>query len=36
MTVKDSDPFGFAQAVQVDHLTAQQVDLVEEILNKIK
>lgn len=29
-----ADPFGFAAAIQVDHLTPEQVDMVNAIFDK--
>jgi len=33
---KNQDPFGFASAIQIDHLTDDQLDLVSEILKGVK
>lgn len=33
---KNNDPFGFASAIQTDHLSDDQIDLVLEILKGIK
>ncbi len=34
IAANDTDPFGFADAVQVDHLTDEQVDLVAAMFDK--
>jgi len=33
---KNNDPFGFASAIQLDHLTSDQLEQVAEILKGIK
>ena len=33
---KENDPFGFADAIQLDHLDAEQLKIVEDILKDFK
>jgi len=33
---KNQDPFGFSSAIQIDHLTNDQLDQVAEILKGLK
>jgi hypothetical protein len=32
----DNDPFGFAKAIQIDHLNDEQIDLINEIFKDYK
>ena len=32
----ESDPFGFAKAIQLEHLTNEQIDLLDEIFKDFK
>ena len=32
----ESDPFGFADSIQLDHLNLEQLQILEKILDKIK
>jgi hypothetical protein len=32
----DKDPFGFANAINIDHLNLEQLEELEKILEKIK
>lgn len=34
MARRNDDPFGFFAAIQVDHLTPEQVEMVNEIFDK--
>jgi hypothetical protein len=34
--METNDPFGFADAIQLDHLTLDQLKDLEKILDKIK
>ena len=34
--MKNEDPFGFANAIQLDHLNFEQLKELEKILDKIK
>ena len=33
---KENDPFGFANAIELDHLNDEQLNLLQNILSKIK